>query len=69
MVLPGSKDGRQARDKGAGMKLKMTVEGFFIHQPVNRCQKKKNFIFREIEAPSANAYCCLKASFTHNALA
>jgi hypothetical protein len=37
MVLLGNEDGRQAMDKGAGKKLKMTVEGFFIHQPVNIC--------------------------------
>jgi hypothetical protein len=43
MVLLGSEDGRQARDKGAGKKLKMTVEGFFIHQPVNRLLKKEKF--------------------------
>ena len=37
MVLLGSEDGRQALDKGAGKKSKITVEGFFIYQPVNRC--------------------------------
>jgi len=37
MVLLGTEDGIQALDKGTGKKSKMTVEGFFIHQPVNRC--------------------------------
>jgi len=37
MVLLRTEDGRQALDKGAGKKSKMTVEGFFIHQPVSRC--------------------------------